>query len=214
MKQLLKINNPVFIISIAVLYIAFCLIYNHLFLTEGILSQWYEGLLNMSQIQESIASARKWEWAIIFFNILYVFIRVSCVAGCLYLGLFFLAEGHHTYSTTLNIALKTEIVCLTYSVLRLCWYQFIEMPESMEAFQVMPLSLMCFFDPLVIEPWLIYPLNTLNLFEIFYVLLLAGLMATAVKTKFGKALELVFISYGSGILLVMVTQMFIILNNS
>jgi len=72
------------------------------------------------------------------------------------------------------------------------WFGFIRIPESPEAMQVMPLSLMHFFNPAIIEPWLVYSLNTLNVFEVFYILLLTALMAVAVQIKFRKVFEIIF----------------------
>ena len=103
---------------------------------------------------------------------------------------------------------------MVYAIIRMFWFGLIRVPESQIEMQVMPLSLMRFFDPSTIEPWLIYPLNTMNIFEVLYFLMLSSLMAEAIQIKFRKAFDLVFVSYGSGLLLLMVVQMFLILNNS
>jgi hypothetical protein len=214
MPQLFKIKNIYFSILIIGLYIVLNIIYNHVFLTETFFSQWYEGILTRTQIQENFAFVRKWEWAMVLLNALLIIIRITCVAVCLYLGLFFFSNQNHKYNISFNIALKAEIVFVVYAIVRLVWFRFINMPESPEEMQVAPLSLMYFFDPFFIEPWLIYPLNTLNVFEVLYFLMLSALMAVAVQIKFRKAFELVFVSYGAGLLLLMVAQMFLILNNT
>ena len=212
--DLKKINSLLLIVAI---YVILSLISNYIFVSYTILSQWYEGILTQTQIHETVTIAKKWEWGIILLNVLIVFIRISFVSSCLYLGLFFFFEKYNSfnsYKISFNVALKAEIVLLLYSIVRLLWFGIIHIPESPEEMNVMPLSLMHFFDPATIEPWLIYPLNTFNVFEVFYVWMLSALMAVAIQTKFRKAFEIVFVSYGAGLLLLMVAQMFLILNNT
>ena len=183
-------------------------------MSETILSQWYEGILAQTQIYDTLTLIKKWEWGIILLNVLIVFIRITCIASCLYLGLFFFFNQNEAFKISFNVALKAEIVFILYSVVRILWFGVLRIPESFEELQVMPLSLMCFFNPMTLESWLIYPLNTLNVFEVLYIWMLSALMAVAIQTKFRKAFDLVFVSYGAGLLLLMVAQMFLILNNS
>jgi len=214
MLHLIKIKEIYCLIFIVGLYVIVNIIHNYTFMTESFLSQWYEGVFTRTQIQETLSFIKKWESVVIALNILLIFIKIACVAACLYLGLFFFSNQHHAYKTSFNIAIKAEIVFVVYSFVRLLWFSFVHLPESLEEMQIWPLSLMHFFDPATIEPWLIYPLNTINLFEIVYILLLSALTAAAIQIKFRKAFDLVFVSYGSGLLLLIVLQMFLILNNS
>lgn len=214
MVHTLKIRKFYYSILIIVLYVIVCFINNHIFINETILSQWYDDILTRVQIKEILSHIKKWEWCVIIFSILIIFIKIICVAVCLYLGLFFFSNQSQAYKISFNIALKSEIVIVIYSFIRLLWFGIIHIPDSLEELQVMPFSLMCFFDPTTIEPWLIYPLNTFNVFEVIYILMLSALMAVAIQVKFRKAFELVFVSYGAGLLLLMVAQMFLILNNT
>ena len=213
MLRLLKIKISYYSFFIVGLYVILTIIYNHIFFTEIYFSQWYEGILTQTQLQEAVSMLNKWEWGIIAMNIFMVFVKIVLVAACLYLGSFFLSNKIN-YKDIYNIVLKSEIICLVCYVVRLLWFQFVHPPESVEALQVMPLSMMSFFDTSIIEPWLIYPLNTMNIFEVLYFVMLSALMAEAIQIKFRKAFDLVFVSYGAGLLLLIVVQMFLILNNS
>ena len=214
MLNLLKIKNVYYLPVIIGLYITYSIIYNHIFISETIWLQWYDGILNQTQIQETISFVKKWEWSIVLLNVSLIFIKITFVAVFLYLGLFFFLNRDNAYKVSFNVALKSEILYVVYLFLRLLWYTFVHAPESLEEMQIMPLSLMIFFDPETIEAWLIYPLNTLNLFEILYIWMLSASMSVAVQINFRKAFELVFVSYGTGLLLLMATQMFLILNNT
>ena len=214
MLQLYKIKIVYFSILIMCLYTILCLIYNYVFLSETLFLQWFEGVMTQEQILSTISFFKKWEWGSILINILIIFIKITYVASCIFLGLFFYFEQHDAFKISFNIALKAEIVFVFYLIVRIIWFGVINIPESLEAIQVWPLSLMSFFDPNTTDQWLIYPLNTLNIFEVLYMLMLSALLATAIKIKFRKAFDLVFVSYSAGILLLIVAQMFFILNNS
>jgi len=214
MLFLYKINKTHYSILIAGLYVIICIINSHLFMSDSFLTKWYEGIATTAQIQEMLSMVKKLEWSIVLFNILLIFLKIAYVALCLYLGFFFFYNQNNLFNIAFNIALKAEIIFVLCYIVRLLWNGVIRIPESLEEFQVTPFSLMCFFDPSIIEPWLNYSLNTFNLFEVFYIWLLSALMAIAIQVKFRKAFEIVFISYGAGLLLLIVTQMFLILSNT
>ena len=214
MSYLLKIGKIYYLLFIVSLYVILNIVFNHVFMSESFVSQWYEGVLSQIQIQEAISFFSKWEWTMIIFNIILIFIKILSVSACLYIGTFFFLNQNNPYKIYFNITLKAEIVFVCVFIVRILWLRFINLPESLAEIHVWPLSLMYFFNPETIEPWLIYPLNTLNVFELLYICMLSALMAVVIKIKFRKAFDLVFMSYGAGLLLLMVAQMFLILNNS
>ncbi|MCG6187377.1 hypothetical protein [Maribellus maritimus] len=70
-----------------------------------------------------------------------------------------------------------------------------------------------------VDPLFLYPLSLINIFELGYFLILAWLLVGVINetngerpVKFGKSLQLVTTSYGSGLLLWVVLVMFITLN--
>jgi hypothetical protein len=65
-----------------------------------------------------------------------------------------------------------------------------------------------------LEPWFIYPFQTLNLFELVYWLILSFYIGKATQTSMDKGLKIVAYSYGSALLLWVVTIMFFTLNYS
>ena len=214
MSNWLKIRILYYLLFIFCLYVVVNIAFNYIILSESFISQWYEGIITQMQIQEAISFLKKWEWTMILINIIIVFIKILSVSGCIYIGILFFLNKEYTYKISFNIALKAEIVFVFFVIIRLLWLRFVNIPESLEEINICPLSLMQFFDIAKIEPWLLYPLNTFNVFEVLYVWMLSSLMAVALQVKFRKAFEIVFVSYGAGLLLLIVTQMFLILNNT
>ena len=65
-----------------------------------------------------------------------------------------------------------------------------------------------------LEPWFIYPLQVLNLFELVYWLLLGYGLSKSLKTSMDAAMGIVVSSYGVGLLIWVVAVMFLTLNMS
>mgnify|MGYP003395149940 CR=1 FL=1 len=65
-----------------------------------------------------------------------------------------------------------------------------------------------------LEPWLIYPLQTLNLFEIAYIIYLSYQIGYLTKTNADNGLKIVSYSYVPALFLWVVVVMFFTLNYS
>ncbi len=62
------------------------------------------------------------------------------------------------------------------SIVKLVWVKFFVENLTLEYLQFfVPLSLSSMFNPVSLSKWLIYPLQTLNLFEIAYIFILFSL---------------------------------------
>lgn len=77
-----------------------------------------------------------------------------------------------------------------------------------------PLSMLSYLGVENVVPWLHYPLQTLNLFEVAYVLCIAWLLSKQWKPDFVESLNIVIPSYGLGLLVWMVLVVFLTLQVS
>jgi hypothetical protein len=84
----------------------------------------------------------------------------------------------------------------------------------MDIQQFYPLSYTNFLDVSTLEPWLVYPLQTINLFEIGYFFVLVYGTHKLLKNKYAKSFEMVAVSYGTGLLIWIGLAMFLTLNLS
>lgn len=78
--------------------------------------------------------------------------------------------------------------------------------------QFYPLSYINFLDIENIEPWLIYPLQTINLFEIAYFFVLVYGVHKLLKNNYWKSFEITAASYGTGLVIWLGLVMFLTLN--
>lgn len=122
------------------------------------------------------------------------------------------------------IVIKAEFVFLLPILFEIVYFKFGRPIHSYSDIQYFSsLSLLNLFDYKKIDAWFVYPLQTLNFFEVIYWLILAYYigkninftshsMSTTNKSLFG--LKIVAFSYGSILFLWVTIQMFLVLNNS
>jgi hypothetical protein len=186
---------------------------------EKLLIQNLSSTLTEDQILEFFSFQKKWEWLSYGFIPLFLLIKTALVATCLYMGAFFFSKGNFTFKQLWSIAVKAEYVFLLVGVLKIVWFYFFQTNYTLEDLQYFyPLSGLNIIGYEGLEPWYIYPLQVLNLFEVAYWLVLAyfvGELAFKKETyPMQEGLKVVAISYGPALLLWVALVMFLTLNYS
>lgn len=186
----------------------------NLFLTEKIYFNAYSGQLSFNEINKLIKFRDSWGWlgfALIpvFYLFKFIFTTVA-----IYTGVFFL-DLKYSFKKLFQIAMVAEVVFLVPVVLKILWFAFIQTDFTLEEFtSFYPLSLQNIFLDVQIEPWFLYPLQVVNVFEVGYWFVLAAGISMAFKEDFNKSLSLVIKSYGLGLLLWITLIVFLTLNFS
>jgi len=141
-------------------------------------------------------------------------LRSILVALCLSVGVFFYdIERKIAFKKYLRIALTGELVLVLVGLFKFGYFYFIKTDFTLQDLQqYYPLSYINFLDRTNLQPWLIYPLQTLNLFELAYILVLVLGLRKLLQNTFTKSLEMVAVSYGTGLLIFMGLVMFLTLN--
>ena len=168
-----------------------------------------------------INNLKKWRLISQLFLPFLILIKVTIIGIILYIGTFFYSKTKVTFKQLFDAVVKAEFVFLGVGVLKIVWFYFFQTNYTLEDLQYFyPLSALNIVGYKGLDNWFIYPLQTLNLFELAYWLLLAyfiGKLAFTEKDK-GKPMDLGFkivaSSYGSALLLWVVVVMFFTLNYS
>ena len=197
------------------------LFYNNIFNIEELQINFLKVKLTDDQINKYLDFQKKWEWVSYSLLILFLIIKTTIIASVLYIGTFFYSKAKVTFKQLFNTVVKAEFVFLSVGVLKIVWFYFFQTNYTLEDLQYFyPLSALNIVGYKGLDNWFIYPLQTLNLFELAYWLLLAyfiGKLAFTEKDK-GKPMDLGFkivaSSYGSALLLWVVVVMFFTLNYS
>lgn len=207
-------NNYLLLVLITAILITLVLISNTVFNTEQLTYNFYIEQFTKEQVVQLLESQQKWKWLTYAIIPLIVLIRSSLVAVCLSVGLFFYdTEDNTKFKKLLNITLQGELVLVTIGLVKLLYFSFIKTDYTLEDIQeYYPLSYTNFLDLNKIEPWLIYPLQTINLFEIAYFFVLVYGLHKLLKNNYWRSFEITAVSYGTGLLIWLGLVSFLILN--
>jgi hypothetical protein len=150
--------------------------------------------------------------------VLLTFLKISLTTLSIAIGTFFVSEKIQL-KALFTITLKSQFLFLIPTFLKILWFVFIQTDYTLQDLQFFyPLSALNFFDYNTLEPWLVYPLQLLNVFEIVYWFVLARGIQEAPKPPMGASVQsmsfersflLVLSSYGVGLLLWVAVVMFI-----
>jgi hypothetical protein len=107
-----------------------------------------------------------------------------------------------------------DSVFLIPSFIKVVWFSF-QPDYTLEDLQYfMPGSLLNLFNPKEIEPWLVYPLQSINIWEVAFWFALAYELKEYFEDNFASSFGTVMASYGSGLVIWIVFVVFLTLNFS
>lgn len=176
----------------------------------------YESLvrqLNVEQTNKIFENIRMWQIIGYIAIPMLIYFKTQLIAVVLRIGSFIVDEDI-SHNKLWSIALKAEFIFLSVSVIKLLWFYFFKSDYVLEDIQsYYPLSLLNMVDVTSVDPWYIYPLQTLNLFEVAYWITLVYLInkTISIKKPF-TGLKIVALSYGPALLIWIVGVMFFTLN--
>ncbi|MBP6755505.1 MAG: hypothetical protein KA210_05095 [Bacteroidia bacterium] len=182
---------------------------------KGLLYNSLSEQLTNKQIQNIFSFRDKWQWVGYAIVPIMVIIKTSLIASILYIGTYFFSKIQVTFKQLWSIVVSAEFVFLLVPVFKIVWFYFFQTNYKLEDIQYFyPLSALNIVGYKGLESWFVYPFQTLNLFELAYWLILAYYIGKATQTNMDKGLKIVGYSYGSALLLWVVTIMFFTLNYS
>lgn len=168
-------------------------------------------------VQNYMDGQKKWWWLSYALIPLFIGIKVLLVSFCLnFIKLFDLPGLEKVkFSDFVFLALIGEVVFITAGFYKFVNFYWIDTDYTIENLQTYyPISLLNLREYISKEKWLAYPLQLVNLFELFY----WGILAWGVwelseqKISFPKSVGLTTITYGVGLLFWVGVVSFFILN--
>ncbi|MEM6737497.1 MAG: hypothetical protein AAF620_15660 [Bacteroidota bacterium] len=153
----------------------------------------------MDQIRQILDFRRNWRWlnyliVPIIYIIKFTLITLWILSATILFGY------KNTFKEIFRVVIIAEFVWLIPSFITLIWFGFIDTDYNLLDVQYFkPLSLLNFFDASQVENWLIFPLQSLNLFEIAYMFVLAIGIKKILKKDYREALNFTIPVYGSAL---------------
>ena len=193
---------------------------NDLFYTESQIRATFSEQLSFERVTQMVELSVKWQWVGYIAIPLVLLLRVFYTSLCIYSGLLFF-NFTAGFGRIFKIALWADFVFVLSTLAKLVILIFFREVNTLHDLQFQPFSVLEFFPRESVDTMFIYPLSLLNLFELGYFLMLAWLIRDLLNTEspgkpfgFGMAFRLTGISYGCGLLLWILTVLFINLNLS
>ncbi len=176
---------------------------------EALISQ-----LSYERISDALAQGKKWEWLSYAFLPFILFIKILFSVVCLSIGAIFLSV-ENGFKQFFTAATNAEFVFAALGFVKLIWFSFIEVNYTLQDLQFFsPLSALSLFKPTELDPWLLYPLQLLSVFEVLYWIVLAYQLKEILGKNFSSSFGFVAKTYGVGLFIWVLLVMFLIVSIS
>ncbi len=171
--------------------------------------------LTSNQIDNFFNLQKKWQWVSYLFIPIFILLKTCIIASVLYIGTFFYIKNDITFNKIWTCVIQAEFVFLLIPVLKIIWFCFFQTNYTLEDIQYFyPLSALNITGYQDLDPWLIYPLQVLNLFELAYIIYLSYQIGHLTQTNTDNGLKIVCYSYVPALFLWVTVVMFFTLNYS
>jgi hypothetical protein len=177
--------------------------------TDALILDYLQFKIAKDKIAEFVSNMTKWGWLNYLFIPLIYAIKLSIIAGVIYLGLFFMNLSID-FSKVFGVAIIAEFIFLIPLIAKLLWFVFIQTEYSLLDLQHFhPFSAINFFNYNTIEKYWIYPLSKINIFEFLYWFALAYGTSKVIKKDLTEGMKVVLSSYVPASIVWMVFILFI-----
>jgi len=146
------------------------------------------------------------------FGPIFMLIKILLISVPIYIGII-LINIKITFQDLFKIVAISELIFFIPMIIKIIWFYFFDKEYILnDLVNFYPLSALSLFDFKNVEPFLIYPLQILNFFELFYSLFLAYGISKVIKIDLQRGMKIVLSTYIPTIILWVVFVTFLSLN--
>ena len=165
-------------------------------------------------IDETFGIIRRWQLIGYVLMPFLLFLKTQLIAGVLGIGTF-LFDKDVSHKKLWKIALIGEFIFLVPALLKLLWFYSFKTDYSLFDLETFyPLSLLNLFDVEQLSSWYLYPLQTINLFELLFIITLSFLLDRTIGDRSYSGIKIVTGSYLPALVIWVATIMFFIINQA
>jgi hypothetical protein len=213
MNKFLQFNKQYYFCLLCVCSLLFAFLGEHFLFTESILYSSLNEQFTNEQISILLNFRNKWVGISYLLIPVFIIIRVLYISFCLFLGDLF-QETRWGYKLMFNIALKADIVFILSAVSIFYYYLIFGDYKTVHELNIHPFSLLAFTGQESIPDWLVFAYNSINIFELIYLIFLTLLIHTSAQTSYIKTLIFSLLTYGVGNYLYVIAITFLYINFS
>lgn len=196
MKKLLNINNK----ALLTIYVCILILTSFAQLKYVTIPQIYANTaIPEGARQRAVDGILKFQLLIIPITILVMFVRLSFVSLCLYVGRFFECYENAKFRDSWNIVVKADIVSIAFSIAFSVLYIVLGI-DGATTF-IRHLSLAFLIDVDTAENWIVTLATSVSISELMYWITLIILTKFQYGLSIGQASSSVVLSYGIGYIL-------------
>lgn len=194
--------------------IALLLLMETFFITDEIYYDHFGETLPLDQITEMLNFQDKWWWVQYAAIPLVYVLKFAFVALWLLTATVFM--GYKTsYKKLFQAVILAEFVSFIPIISKIVWFSFFQRDFTLLEIQLFnPFSLISFFDTESLEPWLVYPIQSINILEIVYIIVLAFGVKEAIQQDYNTSLKFTLPAYLLGFLIWIIFVTFLTINVS
>jgi hypothetical protein len=184
----------------------------YLLVSDTLYFNFFAEQLSYDRIEAMLAENKRWEWLAYLLIPLFYFIKCGLVALCLGTAHFFVADSFKIKGF-FGLVATAELVFVLPAIAKIGWFLFVQTNYTLQDLQMFyPLSALHFFDTDTLQPYLLYPLQTLNVFELLYWFALAYGISKTFGNSMADGMRTVLSSYVLSLLVWVVFVMFLTVN--
>ena len=209
----MKFKTSVLYISLIIGTFISVFLLNLFVISDELISEYFSNSISTDQLIKILELNQKWQWLGYVLLPVILLLKIAVISSVLYMGTFFF-EKKIAYKRLFTIVTKAEFIFVLVALVKLLWFVFQDDYTLQDVQSFYPLSALSVVGYEELQPWFVYPFQTLNLFELAYWIILAWLIGKEIQSTTDKALKIVASSYGSALLIWVVAVMFFTLNVS
>jgi len=165
--------------------------------TEDLYCTTFEGQYTIEQIHYFFEANKLFRFIAVIIIPIVIIIRILYTSLCLFIGVVF-NELQCSYKILFNISLKADFVNCLSTLSNFYYYAFTEDYNNINDLSTNFLSILKIVGRDNVSDWLVILINSVNIFEFGYILMLSVLINNQLKMKFIQSYLFVLFTYGLG----------------
>ncbi len=164
--DLLKINRWLYLLLVSTMIIFFTYFIQSAFMSVSVYFNTYSETMTYERIQEIFTTVKKYE--VFAYSLLPVLLILKILYNSFFISTAtLLSEGRgYSFSRNFNVCLKAEVVFVLMYLGKIVVLAFFKKVSTVGDINFMPLSALSLFNEALLPKWAIYPLQTINRWEL------------------------------------------------
>ncbi|MFT4031970.1 MAG: hypothetical protein QM669_06090 [Siphonobacter sp.] len=181
-------------------------------LTEREIVNFYSTQLSYEQIEQMLNMQKKWEWLGYVFIPIFYLLKLCMISLCVYTGALLFNIKTLSWSKVFGAVVVADMIFLVPAIIKMVWFTFQSHYTLEDVQYFLHGSMLTIFEPKQLEPWLIYAIQSVNIWELLFFIALAFGLKKYLDEDVNRSMGLVMSTYGIGLVVWVVFITFLTLN--